>query len=598
MAINSIINRKTFQSLLSGAALLSVLLFTILWGRLAIGSAPLNLSGSVGYNYRSSDQVDRDKVVSSQLDGTIKASSYLWQPWFATVGGRLSVTLDSKEFDYSVGQQSKDAKIITGEFNLNVLPRSKVPFSLIFHASDSRVDTRSDNNLLTDSGQDYQTTRLDLRQSWLTAGNHRFQGRFSKGQWTSDRNRFDDQNVGLEARLRFPNQTLTTTLNSQTTSFLQTKERNTENRLLDVDHFWRPTESLTIDSMFSLSNVDTSLQQPTLIDPDESTVNTMQMSSFALWRSKSRLLTVSGGVRVADIDTEITDNAGGVFSTSARGGANYQFTKNFRGDISVSLGANDDGLSQGDFNSLRVGGLYQSDLYDLFSNAAYQWFASGSMQRNEESNVDENYGVDENRLVGRVGHNLKKSWIAPMSSNLNLNLSQTLNQNQQFGDQDDAITQVDHSVSLGWNKSATWMTAYARLFAEDRRDIDDQGNAQQLFNFQLSGMLPLNRRSEFNAAMTTQYTYYDKYYGDFENIATTSGQIGYYHQRIFGVTNLGFRSDLNISKVSLSNGVDRSEWDNRLDYSIGLLDCSLSYRIIDREGDRSNLMLVRLARRF
>jgi len=229
------------------------------------------------------------------------------------------VTLDSKEFDYSVGQQSKDAKIITGEFNLNVLPRSKVPFSLIFHASDSRVDTRSDNNLLTDSGQDYQTTRLDLRQSWLTAGNHRFQGRFSKGQWTSDRNRFDDQNVGLEARLRFPNQTLTTTLNSQTTSFLQTKERNTENRLLDVDHFWRPTESLTIDSMFSLSNVDTSLQQPTLIDPDESTVNTMQMSSFALWRSKSRLLTVSGGVRVADIDTEITDNAGGVFSTSARG---------------------------------------------------------------------------------------------------------------------------------------------------------------------------------------------------------------------------------------------------------------------------------------
>jgi hypothetical protein len=317
-------------------------------------------------------------------------------------------------------------------------------------------------------------------------------------------------------------------------------------------------------------------------------VNAMQMSSFALWRSKSRLLTVNGGVRVADIDTDRTDNAGGVFSTSARGGAIYQFTKNFRGDIGASVGTNDDGQAQKDFNRVRMGGLYQSDLYEPFYDITYRWYASGSMQRSEEA--DDTVST----ILGRVGHNMQRTWIAPMSSRLNLNLSQALNQNKLSGDQSDTTTKIDHSASLGWNKSAKWISAYARLFIEDRRDIDDQDNAQQLFNFQLSGMLPLNRRSELSASMTAQRTNY----GDLENIATTSGQIGYYHQRIFGVANLGFRSDLNISKVSLSNGVDRSEWDNRLDYRIGLLDCSLSYRIIDREGDRSNLMLVRVTRRF
>ena len=588
MAINSVVSRKALKPLLSGIALLSVLLFTILWGSLAIGAAALNLSGSVGYNYRSHAQTDGDKVISNQLEGSIKGSSYLWQPWFATAGGRLSVTLDSSDYDYSIGQQGKDAKIITGEFNLNVLPRSRTPFSLVFHASDSRVDTQSDNNLLVDSGQNYKTNRLDLRQSWVTAENHRFQGRFSKGRWTSDSDRYDDQNVGLEARLRFPNQTLTTTLNSQSTSFATTEKRKTENRLLDVDHFWRPTESLTIDSMFSLSNVDTSLQQPTLVAFDDTTVNTMQMSSFALWRSNSRLLTVNGGVRVADIDTDITDNAGGVFSTTVRGGAIYQFTKNFRGDVGASVGTNDDGQTQKDFNNLRMGGLYQSDLYEPFYDVTYQWYASGSIQRSDE------VGEVKNSVLGRIGHNMERVWIAPLSSRLNLNLSQAVNQNKLSGDQSDTVTKIDHSASFGWNKSVKWISAYARLFIEDRRDIDDQDNAQQLFNFQLSGMLPLNRRSELNASMTAQRARY----GDLENIETTSGQIGYYHQRIFGVTNLGFRSDLNISKVSLSNGVDRSEWDSRLDYSIGLLDCSLSYRIIDREGDRSNLMLVRVTRRF
>ncbi len=588
MAINSVTNSKSTSPSLQGLVLMAVILLFILPGFMVVAKGdPLNLSGSIGFNYRSLSQTDGDKVVSNQLQGTINASTYLWQPWFATVGGRLSVTLDSADYTYSAGQRNNDSQIITGELDLNVLPRSRTPLSLIFYTSDSRVDTQSDSNLLVDSGQDYKTHRLDLRQTWMTSNNNYFQGRFSKGRWVSGSDSFDDQNVGLEARLNFPGQTLTTTLNSQTTSYSKL-DKETENRLLDVDHFWRPTESLTIDSMFSLSRVDTSLSRPALVYFDDSTINTMQLSSFALWRSKSRLLTVNGGIRVADVDTEITDNSGGNFSTNIRGGAIYQFTKNIRGDISAAVGTNDDGLERSDYNNVRLGGLYQSDLYVPFSDVIYQWYASGALQRAEEA------GVAKNSIQGRLGHNMQKTWIVPTSSSINLSLSQTLSQNRLVNGESDTTIFIDHSASLGWNKSAKWILAYARLFAEDRRDVDNKENSQQLINFQLSGTLPLNRRSEFNAGFTIQETRY----GNLDNIATTSGQIGYYHHRIFGVTNLGFRSDVNISKVSLSNGVDRFEWDNRLDYRIGLLNCSLNYRIIDREGDRSDLMLVRLSRRF
>jgi hypothetical protein len=64
------------------------------------------------------------------------------------------------------------------------------------------------------------------------------------------------------------------------------------------------------------------------------------------------------------------------------------------------------------------------------------------------------------------------------------------------------------------------------------------------------------------------------------------------------VTQLHFLSDYRISKAATDSTNDRAEWENRLDYNIGLLDISLSWRMIDTDGEDFNLVYLQATRRF
>ena len=79
---------------------------------------------------------------------------------------------------------------------------------------------------------------------------------------------------------------------------------------------------------------------------------------------------------------------------------------------------------------------------------------------------------------------------------------------------------------------------------------------------------------------------------------SATGQINYQHMRIFGVPSLQFQSDLRVSQASTSEGANRDEWENRLDYTIGLVNTSLSYRILDDGVNNSKILYFRVMRRF
>jgi hypothetical protein len=81
-------------------------------------------------------------------------------------------------------------------------------------------------------------------------------------------------------------------------------------------------------------------------------------------------------------------------------------------------------------------------------------------------------------------------------------------------------------------------------------------------------------------------------------VTTTTGQVNYRHSRIFGVPQLHFLSDLRISRAATDEANDRAEWENRLDYNIGLLDISLSWRRIDTETEDFDLLYLQATRRF
>ena len=112
-----------------GVFALSVVFAAQAW---AVEMAPINWSGSLGYNYRLLDGSGGQRSISQQGTGSLFANSYIWRPWFATADANVTLALDgSASTDETPGNAKtynhSDSSILTGGLNLNVLPQSRAP---------------------------------------------------------------------------------------------------------------------------------------------------------------------------------------------------------------------------------------------------------------------------------------------------------------------------------------------------------------------------------------------------------------------------------------------------------------------------------------
>ncbi len=552
----------------------------------------VDLSGSVGYTFRSLSSSGDDDTVSNQLRGTLNARSYLWQPWFATVDAHVAMTQDNTEFGDNT---TNETTILTGDLDLNVMPKSRAPFQLLYRSSNSRVDMKTRESPLTTLGdKEYETTRLGLKQSYYTEKGDRYQLRYDLSNWSTDSGAsFDDKQLGVEINLQRPKQRLVARTSYQITEQSQT-DRESDNFVVNVDHFWYPSRSLRADSMFNIYNSDvTSTQPPLGTNQGDYNTDLLQLSNFWFWRPEDKPLTVSGGVRYYDLSADTTGNETQLQSVNATAGMFYQYSKYLRFDANLDVSTIDNGEDQAVTSKERGGVLYQSDILDIFSGFTYQWYATGSAQNQETEDLS------IQSLGAKLGHDANKLWIMGEASTLRLSLSQSINESQQTGDADSSIQRLDNSASLGWDQTKWGGTSLIQLTVRDGRDFGDSDAEEQFVNFQAVRNQPINRSSSLSGNLTIQ-SVHRKFTdtGEGNTITTTTGQINYQHSRIFGVINLHFLSDLRISKAASDFTYDRAEWENRLDYNIGLLDISLSWRRIDTEADDFDLVYVQATRRF
>jgi hypothetical protein len=568
-------------------------LCALLWSA-GVMALPVDMSGSVGYSYRSLN-TDYSDSTSNQLLGILRASSYIWQPWFATAEGGVTFAADSSDLSDSQNgnrSSSSTSKILSGDAVLNVLPQSQTPFRLSYQATDSRVDdTTIENPLIRLSGEDYKTTNLDVSQSYITDAGHRIQARYGNRTWKSDVNGdYTDETAGLELDYKPAGQRLLARANVENVDQSRT-DRHQDNLLVDVNHYYYPTDALRIDSTASLYNLDTTFDGATGL-VDTTVTDIKQASSFLFWRPVDRRWTVSGGVRALQMKGHDTAQSSDQTSFSASAGAFYQYTQRLRFDGSATFTKADvTGASQGS-SSEHLGTLYQSDLADL-KGFTYQWFASGSVDNQDDPDTS------QQSLAASLGHDAEKTWWVGRATTVRFSINQSINENVQSGGDADTINRLDHSATLGWNQAAGNGTTLLQLTLADSRDLGGNGDAQQLVNFQASRQQNISRLSSLSGDLTLQTVRRD-FTGGPNNRTETSGtgQINYQHMRAFGVNNLQFQSDLRLSQASTSEGAKRNEWENRFDYRIGLTDISLSYRILDDDVNNSKILYFRVMRRF
>lgn len=550
-----------------------------LWASQSVAVEQLDLSGNVGYTYRALQGSADSDTTSNQLRGAINARSYIYRPWFARVAAGLRATLDSTDFDG--GGTSNDTTILTGDLDLNVLPQSRSPFSLIYRVSDSRVDLVSLASPLTTLGdKEFQSHRLELKQSYFNEQGDRFQARYDRNRWSArEGDSFREELWGLEMDMRRPKHTLTARTSYQETE-RNVLDKQTETSILNVDHFYHPSRALRLDSMVSYFDSETTSDQPLhSTNQGDSATDLGQLSSFVFWRPYQRPLTMSAGIRFFDLTGKTVGNTTNQMSVSASGGLFYQLTKNLRLDANLQVSTNDNEEERTTASKARAGALYQSDVHEIFSGLTYQWHASGAGQSQDT-------GRQSTRSVDlQLGHDAQRLWLTEGRGTFRFSVSQNANTTEQSGDADSSIQSLDHSGSLSWDRASGGGTTMLQVTVADSRSFGDQETDQQFANFQALRNQTLSRRSSLSGNLTVQSVSRD-FNGQGDNdTVTATGQINYRHTGILRVPRLRFQSDLRLSKAATDDGVDRTEWENRLDYAIGLLNTSLSWRYIALDGE-------------
>ena len=541
----------------------------------AMASERLDLSGNLGYSFRSLTGTGTNDTVSNQLHGTVNARSYVGEPGFGTVEVNLNGTQDHETFQLG-DPNHNNSTILTGDLNLSMIPQSRAPFQLQFRASDSRVEYITPESSVTNLGsREYSTQHLGLRQSYLTEDGNRFQARYDTNRWNEHGGRdYKDDIIGLEMDLRTPKNSVTAKTSYQTAD-QSVQDQTTKTVILNVDHFYYPTRALRMDNMLSYFGVDNETTPPlNSTNQGDSSTDLAQISSFIFWRPLKRPLTVSGGVRLYDLSGSTTGNDTTMQTASATAGMFYQQTKNIRYDASLEVAVNDNSIVQTTAMKERIGALYQSDVYPLFSTFTYQWYGSGQAQNQDTGSET------LNSVIGRLGHDAQRQW--PMSDNATarVSLGQALSGTRQSGDITMTTQRFDNSVSLSWDQHGESGTSYIQISVSDSRGFGDVQNTQQFANFQILRNQTLNRSSSVSGNLTVQDVRQDFNGQGVSDTVTATGEINYQNSGIFGVPRLRFLSDWRLSRAATDQGVDRGEWENRFDYAIGLLNLSLSWRHI------------------
>ncbi|MBI5451708.1 MAG: hypothetical protein HY940_10175 [Gammaproteobacteria bacterium] len=558
------------------------------------------ISGNLGYTVRSMVGSDSSDSFSNQGRASLSGSSYLLQPWIANYGFGLNMTADlSSTTDVTSGKIRKNAtRMVTGDLDIGVLPSSHTPFHLTYRQNDSRVDNYIAHNALNAIHDvEYASQRLALTQSLLTEAGDRYQLRYDNDHYTSTHSSYDDELLGIDADLRFTHQTLLAKASLQNTDYSMLSQSST-NQVLNIDHFFYPNRVWRLDTMGSLYRYDrTSQPVVNATNQPDSTTDLSQFSTFVFYRPEDRPLSVSGGVRLYDLASQNTGNAVAVTSWNATAGLLYQTTRHLRLDARADMMTNSGDGQQSDTTQQRLGALYQSDLYAVFDSASYQWYLSGSAAQRDSSGAAPSSELLQNL---RFGHDVLQSWRSSESSGWRLSLSQTVGADVVSGSSGDSDSQqLTHAASLGWDSRDGSGSNLAQLTLSDSRTGGSQVNEQQFANFQLSRNQSLTPRSDLSGNLTVQtvrQVFNDG--GDSVTVTTATGQVNYQHSRVLGVPRLRFGSDLRVSQAAYDEGIDRLEWENALDYAIGLVDSRASWRMIDLNGTRFDLLYLQVTRRF
>lgn len=552
---------------------------------------PVRVWGELSTNHRLRESGANDSTSSNRINtGTIRASSYVWRPWFAIVSGSLSLSVEDTDIE---DQPSSSSEFTTGDINFSLFPTSRFPFSAYFIESRNEVDSDS-------FGRDVSNTEYGVRQLYRSLdGRHNYRAEYEKNeQDDSDKNRFIADSLLLSSFNQFGQHDIDTEINLDTVDNTTTKEQ-AERRSITLDHGYGSVTSFSIDNLLSASTSESQLIDST------STVDTSQLSSFLSWRPRKRRdLRLTGNLRLSEISdsrqsTEISQDElfeRETITANLNQGLIYDITENLLFSESINLNSVQ---SEGEYLTTISESLALRYTADRLTTALgdYGWFA-GTIFSNQHGDAE-----SEQSLNNQFSHSLLNDYSDDDNYQLRTNLTQSLNYDYESERADEKS--IDHSYSVTWSDSAVSNQNLVRLFLSDSRSLNREDDFFQLINFQYTGAMRLSRYSQLGGNITLQKTNRELEKQRSEE-TVRNGQLGYRTSQAFQVPGLIFLSDLQLSKreskiEQLINDPDadtRVSLKNSLQYRIGRLEMKFDMDFIKVDNQYDRLFRFMLTRSF
>ncbi|MDO8991393.1 MAG: hypothetical protein Q7U91_17345 [Sideroxyarcus sp.] len=564
------------------------------------------MGGELGFDFRS-DRTGGGKIMQQGETARLKigADSYLWQPWFAQLGGNLDFSASHRNTGSSgqvaPGSSSSAGQNIytlNGDARLTVLQQSRFPFNAFYEKGDSR---QTGSLGLAD---DYGFRRAGVTQAYQTLGGANYFASYDRNTQNSERSgNYRQDNIRVEMSKQFDMQHIEVAGSRNT----NTREANGERArvdLLSARHSYAPDMTLSVESQANATRSDYRLER------NLNDVRLTQVNSNAFWRSDESPLTVNGGLRLLALTSESDSGLGATTavlnSANANLGAYYEYDRNIRFNASANANLSDNETERLVTSNETLGATYQADVVPL---------GKFSYDRTVSLNASNRSGGPESgqQLALQASHGVNRNFAMDSLGYLGMNLSQAGTVARDTARDEPRLLQ--HSGALTWSLVSGEVQTYVRLSASDSRAVGgEQDSVFQLVNFQFSSSQPLDNRSSLNGNLTiqsvrqrigTQAGAATTEGGDGKFVTSSGADLNYFHQRAFGVPMLRFVSTLTLTSdafLPVAGGpqdMAQKSWENRFDYAIGRTQLTLSARISEvNRGERNTSIWFTVKRLF
>ncbi|WP_428645279.1 hypothetical protein, partial [Roseibium sp.] len=255
---------------------------------------PVALSGSIG-NVTQTRQFDEEpREYSNSVTGTLRAKSYVWQPWFVTTEGGASLTHRFVEG----GINNDNALVVSGDMTLGILPISQYPSTINYSHTDSRTEGSF--------GFDFVRDRVNVTNRASISNDLKTFSRFTYQTVDQEEVGFqEDLTLGLTVNKNFIDNATTLNLEYSQSEFSasdpEDEDEDQLTGLVTLSHAYTP------NSQFNLQNRITAIREEEDQDSRSRDRLSLQAVSQSFWRPREAPYTVTSALRAL---REVVDSAG------------------------------------------------------------------------------------------------------------------------------------------------------------------------------------------------------------------------------------------------------------------------------------------------